>query len=155
MSNPFDDLDAGDSGESSSDSEVEATDGTSSPESTPGLDSQPELEPTVETGVTPESSTRSEPTAEPEPESDTAGSTDPGDVGPGFEYSDVRQRPLYARGETWDELEDEIGITVIPELRRMGIRDEETREIHDALLKVALEHADEIPEQIRDTRLES
>ncbi|QFU81738.1 hypothetical protein [Natronorubrum aibiense] len=72
--------------------------------------------------------------------------------GPAFEYSAVRQRPLYARGETWDELEDQLGITVTPELRRMGIRDDETREVHDAVLKVALEHIDEVPEQILETR---
>lgn len=73
-------------------------------------------------------------------------------TGPAFEYSDVRQKPLYARGETWDDLEDQLGIVVTPELRRMGIRDDETREVHDALLKVALEHIDEVPEQIRKTR---
>jgi len=73
-------------------------------------------------------------------------------TGPAFEYSDVRQKPLYARGETWDKLEDQLGIVVTPELRRMGIRDDETREVHDALLKVALEHIDEVPEQIRKTR---
>ncbi|MFA9428526.1 hypothetical protein [Natronorubrum sp. A-ect3] len=96
-------------------------------------------------------------TADDSSQSETTPSTQARDekavsTGPAFEYSDVRQKPLYARGETWDNLEDELGIVVTPELRRMGIRDDETREVHDALLKVALEHIDEVPEQIRKTR---
>lgn len=88
-----------------------------------------------------------------EPAEQRTRETDDDDLsGPAFEYEEVRQRPLYARGETWDELEDELGITVTPELRRMGIRDEEKREIHDAVLKIALEHIDEIPNQIAAER---
>lgn len=72
--------------------------------------------------------------------------------GPAFEYQDVRQRPLYARGETWDEFEDAIGISVVPELRRQGIRDEEKREIHDAVLTLAVEDPDRLVELIVDRR---
>ncbi len=34
----------------------------------------------------------------------------------------------------------------------MGIRDDETREVHDAILKVALDHIDEVADQIYETR---
>jgi hypothetical protein len=72
--------------------------------------------------------------------------------GPSFEYSEVRQRPLYARGETWDEFEDAIGISVVPELRRQGIRDEEKREIHDAVLTLAAEDPERLVEIIAERR---
>lgn len=154
MSNPFDDLDTGDGTDVSSETEANASSETEADEGATTTDSTPDLDVGVESDPEPtlETDTTREPVSEQEP--DRTESADPGDVGPAFEYSDVRQRPLYARGETWDELEDEIGITVVPRLRRMGIRDEETREIHDALLKVALEHVDEVPERIRDARLE-
>lgn len=74
---------------------------------------------------------------------------------PAFEYSEVRQRPLYARGETWDRFEDELGITVIPGLRTEGIRDEEKRELHDAALEVAARHADELLEVVVERRRQS
>ncbi|WP_458191080.1 hypothetical protein [Haladaptatus sp. NG-WS-4] len=73
-------------------------------------------------------------------------------VGPPFEYSEVRQRPLYARGETWDEFEDAVGISVVPELRRQGIRDEEKREIHDAVLTLAVEEPERLVEIIAERR---
>ena len=75
--------------------------------------------------------------------------------GPAFEYSDVRQRPLYARNETWDEFEDMVGISVVPELRKQGVRDEEKREIHDAVLTLAVEEPDRLVEIILERRKES
>lgn len=131
MSNPFDDLDSGD------DESTETEDETAS-------ESAPESTTPTQT------STRST-----EPQTPSAEPKSPADAGPGFEYSEVRQKPLYARDKTWDELEDRLGIQVTPELRRMEIRDEETREVHDAILKVALDHIDEVPDQIHKTREES
>ncbi|MEY7849040.1 hypothetical protein AB7C87_07520 [Natrarchaeobius sp. A-rgal3] len=131
--NPFDDL-GGDDGETSVESDVERDES--------GVETdRPASEPARATAV----DAASEPQPEPEPEP-------PSESGPAFEYSEVRQKPLYARGETWDQLEDELGITVTPELRRMGIRDDETREVHDAILKVVLEHIDEVADQIHETR---
>ncbi|WP_255681648.1 hypothetical protein [Natrinema sp. SYSU A 869] len=60
---------------------------------------------------------------------------------------------MYPHDETWDEVEDQLGITVIPELRQMGIRDEEKREVHNALLKVAIEHSDEIADELAAERI--
>ncbi|MWV39086.1 hypothetical protein [Natrialba sp. INN-245] len=130
--NPFDDL--GDDGETATESGLEGDRN--------GADTgRPASEPA---GSVP-ANADPEPQTEPEPEP-------PSESGPAFEYDDVRQKPLYARGETWDQLEDELGITVTPELRRMGIRDDETREVHDAILKVALDHIDEVADQIYETR---
>ncbi|GAA1333907.1 hypothetical protein GCM10009647_075270 [Streptomyces sanglieri] len=136
MSNPFDDLEADDT--STDDDPVE---GDKASVDEPGIEDSSET--VAETTAEPSSST-----VDSNPSSVNQSDTTSSEAGPAFEYSAVRQRPLYARGETWDELEDELGITVTPELRRMGIRDEETREIHDAILKIAIEHSDEIPDQI-------
>ena len=170
MSNPFDDLKADDdeadadtaetseSNESSESSETEpvatdSSDSTAATSSTASTQSS-EADPNSRSNSSPEQNRapNSESDIESSGNSDTA---DPADTGPAFEYSDVRQRPLYAREKTWDNLEDELGITVTPELRRMGIRDEETREIHDAILKVAIEHIDEIPELVAEARRRS
>ncbi|ELY40680.1 hypothetical protein [Natronorubrum sulfidifaciens] len=116
-----------------------------------GNDEDDDTDVTAATPATDDDS--SQPTSPPaRTASEQASDDEPAVSGPAFEYSAVRQRPLYARGETWDALEDQLGLTVTPELRRMGIRDDETREVHDALLKVALEHIDEVPEQILETR---
>ncbi|OVE82838.1 prolipoprotein diacylglyceryl transferase [Natronolimnobius baerhuensis] len=185
MSNPFDDLKAGDENDAD---EIEgktdssAPTGTETPASEPVADSSTSTEPESTDDVSPpvESSSESPAMHHAEPESraeaseetapvtdaeavtgetetDTTNDDEPdaAETGPAFEYSEVRQKPLYARDSTWNELEDELGITVTPELRRMGIRDEETREIHDAILKVAIEHIDELPDAIADVRRQS
>ncbi|WP_018129155.1 hypothetical protein [Haladaptatus paucihalophilus] len=104
-----------------------------------------------------EPSVKSETDAPPEensPEATQARSTNESATssGPAFEYSEVRQRPLYARGDTWGEYEDAVGITVVPELRRQGIRDEEKREIHDAVLTLAAEEPERLVEIIAERR---
>ncbi|SFT01156.1 hypothetical protein [Halostagnicola kamekurae] len=153
MSNPFDDLDSDDDGNvdggNVDDGNIDAgtTEQTTNPTGEPATES-------ASTTQTAKQATKPQTTGE-EQKSPSAEATSPADAGPGFEYSDVRQKPLYARDETWNELEDKLGIEVTPELRRMEIRDEETREVHDAILKVALEHIDEVPEQIHRTREDS
>lgn len=183
MSNPFDDLKSDDDKpESGSDSSASTS--TATPEAESTDDASPATDVATESASTPPSSSPSEPESgesvpsqddassaaadssidnpsEPSPPTETGdddtveSKPEPAETGPAFEYSDVRQKPLYARDSTWDELEDELGITVIPALRRMGIRDEETREIHDAVLKVAIEHSDELPDAIADVRRRS
>lgn len=159
MSNPFDDLEVDEADESESDDESSmggleddglesasmstAEAGASTPERSPS---------TADDAGTDQSSDRDGPGEEPASDDSDEDQPSPSETGPAFEYSEVRQRPLYARDETWNKLEDELGITVTPELRRMGIRDEETREIHDALLKVAIEHIEEVPETVADLR---
>lgn len=72
--------------------------------------------------------------------------------GPAFEYAEVRQRPLYARGDTWDEFERAIRTDIGPTLAGADILDEETREIHDAVLQVAAENPDLVAEKILEAR---
>jgi hypothetical protein len=131
--NPFDDLGA-----------VENEDATQEPsESSP--------EPSTESPADSTQSAENSP-VETSQSSESSETESNGISGPSFEYSDVRQRPLYARGETWDEFEDAIGITVVPELRRQGIRDEEKREIHDAALTLAAEEPERLVEIIAERR---
>jgi hypothetical protein len=131
--NPFDDLGA-----------VENEDATQEPsESSP--------EPSTESPADSTQSAENSP-VETSQSSESSETESNGISGPSFEYSDVRQRPLYARGETWDEFEDAIGITVVPELRRQGIRDEEKREIHDAALPLAAEEPERLVEIIAERR---
>lgn len=154
MSNPFDDLKAADE----SDSDSSEDDAADEPAAEPG-----EPEPSTAVDETPTASADPATDAESEQQTDSTPSDSepsdeqpsPAETGPAFAYSEVRQKPLYARDDTWNDLEDELGITVTPELRRMGIRDEETREIHDAILKVAIDHADEIPETLAEQRRRS
>ena len=133
--NPFDDLAPGDTEVSEEDSETEANKET-------GGQSVSDLSVSG-----PESTERST-------QASTSESTsDDGDhlSGPAFEYAEVRQRPLYARGATWDAFEDAIGITIVPTLRKEGIRDEEIRELHDAALRLAVEE----PERVADLLIEA
>ncbi|MFC4247727.1 hypothetical protein ACFOZ7_12255 [Natribaculum luteum] len=133
--NPFDDLGTVSDDDSPSDSNDSAGE-------TPTTD-----EPTTASATDADESV----TSSAEPERDATDAADESS-GPAFEYSEVRQRPLYARGETWDEFEDAVGITVVPELRKAGIRDEEKREIHDAVLRLAAQEPDRIAELIKSER---
>ncbi|AEH39077.1 hypothetical protein [Halopiger xanaduensis] len=170
MSNPFDDLKADDEPSTESESESESVsdsdDDQSAAESTDSVDADAATsttettasdssEPSDDDTNSSQSSQRDEPNDATTSDGTEEEQQSPAETGPAFEYSEVRQKPLYARDETWNELEDELGITVTPELRRMGIRDEETREIHDALLKVAIEHIDEVPDTIAEVRRQS
>jgi hypothetical protein len=73
---------------------------------------------------------------------------------PAFEYDDVKQAPLYARPEAWTALEDALDLDVVRTLREAGVRNEEKRELHDAVLRVAADHPDEIAEAVREARRE-
>ncbi len=78
----------------------------------------------------------------------------PAESGPAFEYDAVRQRPLYARGETWDAFEKRLRTTITPTLAREDVVDEETREIHDAVLRLATEEPERIAELVLEARRE-
>lgn len=71
---------------------------------------------------------------------------------PAFEYDDVKQSPMYARPEAWTALEDALDLDVVRSLREAGIRNEEKRELHDAVLRVAADHPDEIADAVREAR---
>ncbi|MCG1003222.1 MULTISPECIES: hypothetical protein [Halobacterium] len=71
---------------------------------------------------------------------------------PAFEYDDVKQAPMYARPESWTALEDALDLDVVRTLREAGVRNEEKRELHDAVLRVAADHPDEIADAVREAR---
>lgn len=129
MSNPFDDLEA----ETAESPNVEDDEGT-----TEAASADKSVEPTA---------------AE---DADAVESTpvSPAESGPAFEYDAVRQRPLYARGETWDAFEKKLRTTIAPALAREDVVDEETREIHDAVLRLATEEPERIAELVLEARRE-
>ncbi|ADD07506.1 uncharacterized protein Nmag_3970 (plasmid) [Natrialba magadii ATCC 43099] len=134
---------------SSSEQESELVGEPPTPETEP--ESEPEPDSELESEPEPDSELESEP--ELESEADPT-DRDPTETGPAFPYSEVKQSPLYARKETWTEFEDQLDFTVTPELRRMGIRDDELREVHDVVLELALDNIEEIPERLAEKRRE-
>ncbi|PCR88644.1 hypothetical protein [Natrinema ejinorense] len=126
MSNPFDDL--------------ESEDDDTAPDTTPR-----------------KGPSESEDVAGSDPEREIADTleSDPSETGPAFEYSAVRQKPLYARGETWDEFEKTFRTTIAPKLAEADVVDEETRELHDALVKLGIEQPERIAELMLEARRDS
>ena len=135
--NPFDDLGAP-AGEDQSATESEQTESTDSPADPegPAAPEEPEVT-TADTAA--DESTADESTTE-------------SDAGPAFPYDEVKQRPLYAREEAWAAFEDALELDVERILRENEVRDAEGREFHDAALRVAAEHPEEIAEQMLDAR---
>ncbi|MFP9192626.1 hypothetical protein [Natronosalvus vescus] len=106
-----------------------------------------------------EESTQTETTAatervthSPQQEASEESTVEPDLSGPAFEYDEVQQRPLYVRRRTWDEFEDSVGISVVPTLRKAGVRDEEKREIHDAVISLAVEEPERLVEIVLERR---
>ncbi|GEM_PF-747430 len=122
MTNPFDDLE---SEEPDADAETEPPSSDSSEPSTAPPASQPTPDP-AESAVS--------------------------ESGPAFEYSDVRQKPLYARDETWTAFEKKLRTSIAPTLANADVVDEETREIHDAVLRLANQEPDRVAELVLDAR---
>lgn len=73
---------------------------------------------------------------------------------PAFEFADAKQSPLYARPAAWQAFEDAVDLDVIRALREAGVRNEAKRELHDAALRVAAEHPEEIADALREAREE-
>jgi len=137
-----------DLGEPAPDADEEPTDDQDSSEETTATDPTPEPEPEPE----------SEP--EPEPETDLGDGgndelPDPTETGPAFPYSEVKQSPLYAREETWNDFTVAVDSELVPTLREEGIMDDELREIHDIVLEVAIDNLDEFPERLKEKRRQS
>jgi hypothetical protein len=79
---------------------------------------------------------------------ETSGSAD----GPAFPYEEVKQRPLYAREDAWNAFEDALELDVERTLREYDVRDAAGRELHDAALRVAADHPEEIASQLLELR---
>ncbi len=160
MSNPFDDLKADDTETSESDASTETETETGT-----GIETDHESQPdpkqsdaesvTTETPPSPTDAPTS--TLEPDVERETVDdapdeSVSPAETGPAFEYSEVQQKPFYARTETVTEFENQIRTTIIPKLAEAGVLDEESREIHDAILRLANEQPERVAELVLEER---
>ncbi|TYL36547.1 hypothetical protein CV102_22290 [Natronococcus pandeyae] len=143
MSNPFDDLESDDDDDRTED-ETDEGERSSSPNAT---------EPDVMQEAPASSPNR-------QSRSGTAGEQrsrepTPADSGPAFEYSTVRQRPLYARSETWDDFEKTLRTSITPSLAKEDVVDEETREIHDAVLRLAASEPERVAKLVLEARRQS
>jgi len=155
MSNPFDDL-------KEDDEETDETDSITETETEDGLESSSKRADEAASKPTasdsrPNSELSSEPATDTEPAAETpADATDepktPAETGPAFEYSEVKQKPFYARTETVNEFENAIRTTIVPKLAEADVIDEETREIHDAVLRLANEEPERIAELVLEER---
>ena len=158
MSNPFDDLEADDV-----ETETESTE-ESMVDTESGSESDSE---TSDEKSSASSSRNDQSTTVTSPDSETADSSDgddiettdesasPAETGPAFEYSEVKQKPFYARTETVNEFENNIRTTIVPKLAEAEVLDEETREIHDAVLRLANERPERVAELVLKERQES
>lgn len=80
--------------------------------------------------------------------------TEDEESGPAFSFEETTPKSVYVRDETLDSLED-LEFEVEAVLRReFGVRDVTGREFHDALVRVAADHADDIATLVVETREE-
>lgn len=75
-----------------------------------------------------------------------------GQTEPAFPFDDAVQAQIYPRQSTHDEFTDFLDIEVKRLLRERDIRNEEGRELHEAVLQVAMEHPGEIAEKVAEQR---
>jgi len=150
MSNPFDDL---------KDDEMDTSESEDSNDSESRTDSnRTDKQPSVAESSA--SSIHEESASETSVEGESSDATSdeplsPAETGPAFEYSEVKQKPFYARTETVNQFEHEIRMTIVPTLAEAGLLDEETREIHDAVLRLANEQPERIAELVLEERRQS
>lgn len=71
---------------------------------------------------------------------------------PAFAFSEAEQNPLYPRAETWQDLDDVLDFEVRRELREDDYQEIAKRELHEATLRVAIEHPELVAEEVRRQR---
>ncbi len=71
---------------------------------------------------------------------------------PAFEFSPDLRRSIYAREESWQEFEDARDLEMTRELRDAGIRNHASREVHDAMVRLAAENPEKMAQLILDAR---
>ncbi|KTG17118.1 MULTISPECIES: hypothetical protein [Haloferax] len=74
------------------------------------------------------------------------------DSNPGFPFSESVQAQIYPRRTTHDEFEDFIQFDVKQALREYGIRNDEKREIHEAILQFVMDHPDAVADKVVELR---
>ncbi|GAA0681521.1 hypothetical protein ACFQDG_03430 [Natronoarchaeum mannanilyticum] len=147
--NPFDDLDGLDD-DADDDAESEASSSDSQSDSSSSADpgvQRDEREPSPAA----DDLSGSQPSTGADGVDTTSDPASPSD-GPAFPYDEVTQRPLYAREAAWNAFEDALELDVERTLREYDVRDAAGRELHDAALRVAAEHPEEIAKQLLELR---
>lgn len=152
MSNPFDDLKTEESPDEEGNGSDDEIDAEPSSDSTRSEDQTPTRE---STSTTAEQSTQKPSVERRAVTDDSDEPQSPAKTGPAFEYSEVKQKPFYARTETVNAFENEIRTTIVPKLAEADVIDEETREIHDAVLRLATEEPERIAELVLEERRQS
>lgn len=71
---------------------------------------------------------------------------------PAFEFSSNLRRSIYIRGESWQKFEDARDLEMTRELRDAGVRNHESREVHDAMVRLAAKNPEEMAQLILDAR---
>lgn len=72
---------------------------------------------------------------------------------PAFPYDEAVQKPLYPRRRVWDDFEAFLNYEIEREIVTDRSHDDvQGRELHDAVLRVAMEHADEVIKAFEDAR---
>ena len=89
-----------------------------------------------------------QPTAPPDDQSDPL-------IEPAFEFSETTQIQFYPRERTHEEFEDALDIDVKRLLRERGIRNESGRELHEAVLRVAIENPTLVAQKLEEERTSS
>lgn len=85
-------------------------------------------------------------------EQDTGTSTVDDRNEPAFSFDESVQAQIYPRKSTHEKFEDFLDIEVKRHLRDRDIRNETGRELHEAVLKIAIQHPEEVAEQLEDER---
>ncbi|MXV62692.1 hypothetical protein GS429_11570 [Natronorubrum sp. JWXQ-INN-674] len=150
MSNPFDDLKSDDGGRTEPADENDTDPGADSMRTVDEPPSEDAPNSSVNDGATPEQSG-----APNESSGGPGASLSPAESGPAFEYSEVQQKPFYARTETVDEFKNTVRTSIVPTLAEADVLDEETREIHDAILRLANERPERVAELVLEERRQS
>lgn len=88
-------------------------------------------------------------------EEETATSTtDTGRNEPAFSFDESVQAQIYPRRSTHEAFEDFLDMDVKRHLRDREIRNETGRELHEAVLQVAMQYPEEIAERLEADRTE-
>lgn len=101
-----------------------------------------------------EQAANDEQAAEGDTDSETAeaSTTDGGRHDPAFPFDEAVQAQIYPRKTTHEAFEDFLDIDVKRHLRDREIRNETGRELHEAVLQVAMDHPEEIAEELEADR---
>ena len=73
---------------------------------------------------------------------------------PAFPFDESVQAQIYPRKSTHEAFEDFLDIDVKRHLRERDIRDETGRELHEAVLRVVMDHPEEVAAALESQRRE-